>query len=215
MSLFICYICGGKQFPSYLSFRKHMKKTHWKSGIDVMLPPGSLANYQLMPPSDGSWTLQMARFYIKKSLGQDCSDFPRWHPTFANINEACALYEELYRRRFDEPIEKDLQLTADNVEDTFYFICDELFRYDGRITGARIVAMFVAAGSMARHPNLRPFHGQLLAKALAEYIDIVLMPWIRTHGDWVINLVFFYPYFFVFSSIFIFCIFSTVHRSFV
>jgi len=144
MSLFVCYICGNQQFSSYLSFKSHMTNVHWKAGSNnatnmAVINP---ANYQLEAPSEGSWSNLMARWYICKILHQDERGFPTWHPTLASLYEACSLFEEVYRRQFREPVEAELQLTADNFETTFYSICDEVFRYDGRINTGRILAVF-------------------------------------------------------------------------
>jgi len=188
MSVYVCYICGDHQFPSYLSFKNHMENAHWKntSEQNLQLAPCNPSNYQLEPPSEGSWTNQLAEWYIQKTLHQNDRGFPTWHPTFSNLHEACSLFLELYNTQHSLPLESELQLTPENAETTFYTICDELFRYDGRINPGRIVAVFILAGKMAGHPNLkREKHTDIITKALAEYVDIVLFPWIKSHGDWV------------------------------
>ncbi len=188
MSVYVCYICGDHQFPSYLTFKSHMETAHWKSTNEqnTNFPSCNPANYQLQPPSEGSWTGELAKWYIQKTLFQNDRGFPAWHPTFVNLFEACSLFLELYDTRNLQPFESDLLLTPENMETTFYTICDEIFRYDGRINPGRIVAVFVLAGKIARHPNLkREANTNIITNALSDYVDIVLVPWIKSHGDWV------------------------------
>jgi hypothetical protein len=191
MATFICHICTqlnddsiSFQHPSFLSLLYHLRERHWKLQNPAVFSLPAPASYQVSPPTENNWSYHLTRQFLPQRSNPSPA---QPHKDVMRLLSCAQLYEEMYERHCPMLIETYLPVNDSNVVDVFYTTCDDIFRHSGGINTGRIIALFVLADRLARHPKLNDSHAATvsLAKALADYIDLFLLPWIIEKGAWV------------------------------